>query len=147
MGVSGRGLLGGLFDALAGSWGRKAVSSSTQEPTVERLPPRRRAADEVAAAEAETRRMMREAAREMEREFPGAGAVLRGRHVEDAESTVIDIDSTVLSPPERTRRSLDETNRRARGAKEFRARPSVLIALAFGLLAVLIVTFWLVSRS
>jgi len=137
-------LLGGLSGGGAGLGRRKAASRPPQEPPVERLRPRDRPADEVGAADAETHRMMREAAEDMKRDFLQAGPAAGRGGAEDAVSKVVDIDSNIVIRAERSEGSLDDENRQAFGAERFEVRLNVLIALVAGLL---IVTLWLVLQS
>ena len=129
-------LLGGLAEALGGS------ARPSREPRVERLPPRERPIDEVAQAEAETRRMMDEARREMARDFDEKVAPWRKR-VEEFEARVIDIDSTVVTRLDQMERTLGEMNLKALDAERLERRVNALILLV---ILLLIVTLWLGLR-
>lgn len=131
--------LGGLADALGSSASRPAA-----QPRVERLPPRERPTDEIAEAEAETRRMMQDAAREMTRDFLDAEVSPWRKRIENAESRVIDLDSNVVNRLNQMERSLEEINFKALEAERLEARMNILIALV---VALLIATLWFGLRS
>jgi hypothetical protein len=136
-------LLGGLAEVLGGgSSAGRGASRPVREPHVERLPQRERPRDEIAEAEAETRRMMQEATREMARDFHEAVEPLRQR-MERAEAKVIDIDSTVVTRLDQVERSLEEIKSRAPDVERLETRLNALILLV---IALLIVTVWLGLR-
>jgi hypothetical protein len=107
---------------------------------VERLSPRERRVDEVAAADAETRRMMQEAAHEMEPSFLSAEPPSRRDPVSDVESKVIDIGTDLRGDRARTEHELDGNGQ----SESFKARKGLLIALAVGLVLLLL---WLGLRN
>ncbi|MCB1020896.1 MAG: hypothetical protein KDC27_13270 [Acidobacteria bacterium] len=131
-------LLGGLADALGGSGGRGGAGRPVREPHVERLPPQ----DEFAQAQAETRRMMQEATREMARDFQDSVEPLRQR-MERAEAKVIDIDSNVISRLDEMESALREINLQALEAERLENKLNALIVLV---IALVVITLWLGLR-
>ncbi|MCB1020791.1 MAG: hypothetical protein KDC27_12740 [Acidobacteria bacterium] len=132
-------LLGGLADALVGGGGGgRGAARPVREPHVERLPAR----DELAEAEAETRRMMQEAAREMARDFKDSVEPLRQR-MERAEAKVIDIDSNVVSRLDQMESALRELNLQALDAERLENKLNALIVLV---IALVVITLWLGLR-
>lgn len=138
-------LLGGLANVLGGSAEPRGGGASrpAREPRVERIaasPP----ADEIAEADAETRRMMQEAARDMTRDFLDVEVEPWRKRIEVAESKVIDLDSNVASRLDRIESALDDVNFKALQAERLEVRVNVLIALVAVLLAL---TLWIGLRG
>ncbi len=125
----------GLGDLL----GRKGGQGQTEAGRVERLPPRQAPIDELAEAEAETRRMMEEAERST-REFVGAEAG-SGR---GESSPVVETASDAARKPSQIDRLLAETEQRSSEAKRFESRLNVLIALV---VALMLAVLWLGLRE
>ena len=123
-----------LLGALTGALGQpQSGSSISQVGRVGQLPPEYSPApssSEVAAAEAETKRMLMEAQREMLEDFAQNQLVAYSERVGRTEDKIIDIESNVMPRIDEIKRTLDAVETSTLSLEKLEKKVNVLLVLA-----------------
>jgi hypothetical protein len=132
-------LLGGIADVFTGPSGGRGAARPVIEQRLQVLPPRQAPLGEIERAEATTRRLLEDAARDMTVEFYDEEVAPWQKRIESAEAKVHEVDANVVTRLDEMERLLDAMNLKAMDAERLERRVNVLIGLTA---ASLVATIW-----